>query len=313
MKPLILSLALLCYALLGYSQHERKQVDASPQYRTWQPEFILDKIEYTPELTIFYCRFVAQNNRSGGGMFSPPDDPYAFILKGRVPHKTTYTMHALRNLRRDGVLKAANVVHNSVVLGTNNRAGDSTVFTFEVHFKDLPLDLAEADLIEGKGQEFNTSNFNCFNIQLKTWPTDKPAKEPPAVAASPAPELPKSVQQASDLTCNEQLVLSGLQFHDNSTRFKGEVAARQTLHQLFDYLKAHPQTTVTLYGHTDVFGDADRNLELSKQRVYTVQRWLSSMGIAADRIENKWFGAQQPLYPEGNALNRRVEIRLHCP
>lgn len=322
MKALSFSLLfLLLGSIWGYSQTERHYIDSKPQYRPWQSMFILDQIEYTPQTTIFYCRFVANNKTSGGGMFSPPDADYAFVLKGKKPYKTVYKMSALKNLRRDGILEATNVVKNSVVLGTNNKSGGETVFTFEVHFDDLPLDLASADLIEGEGQEFNTNNFNCFDIQLQTW--SLPRIEDNAPKNTLVPEYPKpqpnnperlpNLKTANDLQCGKQLVLNGLQFRDNSTDFKGEIAAKRTLFWIFQYLKEHPESILTLYGHTDVFGDPERNLELSKQRVIKVQRWLSMHGIPTRRVQYEFFGSKRPLYPKGNALNRRVEIRIDCP
>jgi outer membrane protein OmpA-like peptidoglycan-associated protein len=121
-----------------------------------------------------------------------------------------------------------------------------------------------------------------------------------------------SATTQEEINCEEVLLLPNIQYHDNTARFKGEIAAKQTLFAIFDYMKAHPSTTLTLYGHTDVFGEEERNLELSKERVVGIQRWLSSKGIQASRIQYEWFGSLHPLHPAGSLENRRVEIKLTC-
>jgi outer membrane protein OmpA-like peptidoglycan-associated protein len=53
-------------------------------------------------------------------------------------------------------------------------------------------------------------------------------------------------------------------------------------------------------------------MELSKQRAYKVQRWLSMMGISPFRIDVEYYGSQQPMVKEGSPLNRRVEMFIKC-
>jgi outer membrane protein OmpA-like peptidoglycan-associated protein len=120
------------------------------------------------------------------------------------------------------------------------------------------------------------------------------------------------LHRAEDFVCGEVLILDKIKFHDNSTKFKGMIAANQTLFLIFQHMKAYPNTTLTLYGHTDVFGPAERNMELSKQRVIKIQRWLSMYGIKAHRINYEWFGAARPLVEGGGISNRRVEIKMSC-
>ncbi len=108
------------------------------------------------------------------------------------------------------------------------------------------------------------------------------------------------------------MVLDKLKFHDNTTQFKGMIAARRTVNLIFQYMKDNPSSTLTLYGHTDIFGPKERNMELSKSRVIKIQRWLTMYGIHPRRISYEWFGPEQPLNPAGSPINRRVEVLLHC-
>ena len=70
---------------------------------------------------------------------------------------------------------------------------------------------------------------------------------------------------------------------------------------------------VRIVGHTDSFGDAAINKELSLQRAETVGRMLvDSFGIQPDRIATEGFGEEQPIASnatiEGRRANRRVEV-----
>jgi hypothetical protein len=77
----------------------------------------------------------------------------------------------------------------------------------------------------------------------------------------------------------------------------------------------HPEIKrVRVEGHTDNKGSAAYNVKLSQQRADSVIKWLSSHGIAADRLVAKGMGLVNPIVPndtEANrALNRRVEFHI---
>jgi OmpA-OmpF porin, OOP family len=77
----------------------------------------------------------------------------------------------------------------------------------------------------------------------------------------------------------------------------------------------HPEIKrVRVEGHTDNKGAAAYNEKLSQQRADSVIKWLSSHGIAAERLVAKGMGLTTPLVAndtEANrALNRRVEFHI---
>lgn len=121
-----------------------------------------------------------------------------------------------------------------------------------------------------------------------------------------------TLESTQQIQCGKIFRLDNIQFHDNTSNFKGIVAAKQTMFVIFDYLKANPKATVELHGHSDIFGNQEQNKVLSRERVIKIQRWLSMKGIHRDRITYKAFGSTQPIDPEGNPANRRVEARFDC-
>jgi outer membrane protein OmpA-like peptidoglycan-associated protein len=103
---------------------------------------------------------------------------------------------------------------------------------------------------------------------------------------------------------------SGLLFMINSASLSE--AARTNLEKVAGVFVKYPETNILIEGHTDDTGPADFNMELSKKRAYSVSEFLQSKGVAASRMQIKWYGATQPKFPntsdENRAKNRRVEV-----
>jgi outer membrane protein OmpA-like peptidoglycan-associated protein len=87
------------------------------------------------------------------------------------------------------------------------------------------------------------------------------------------------------------------------------------LDKLIKTLNANPSYHVNVYGYADSQGPDDKNIQLSKDRIDTVVKYLESKGIAASRmIQQKAFGEAKPVASndteEGRLRNRRVEFEI---
>lgn len=86
------------------------------------------------------------------------------------------------------------------------------------------------------------------------------------------------------------------------------------LDELVAMMKINTKIQIQLEGHTDALGNAKANMDLSQDRVDAVKKYLTSKGIAKDRVNTKAFGGTKPLSrektEEARALNRRVEMRV---
>lgn len=80
------------------------------------------------------------------------------------------------------------------------------------------------------------------------------------------------------------------------------------LNQLAQLMHDNPTLKIRLEGHTDVLGDFDTNLELSRNRVKEVKAYLVKKGIDAGRIDTIGYGASRPLIKKSADQNRRVEL-----
>ncbi len=89
-------------------------------------------------------------------------------------------------------------------------------------------------------------------------------------------------------------------------------SAYTELNRLAIALQASPATEVRLEGHTDNVGPADKNQQLSEDRVAEVKRYLVGRGVDEKRIATVGFGGSKPKYgnerEETRRLNRRVEL-----
>jgi outer membrane protein OmpA-like peptidoglycan-associated protein len=108
-------------------------------------------------------------------------------------------------------------------------------------------------------------------------------------------------------------ILEQPKFDFNKAAIKKE--SDSLLTEVAKLMTEHPEIKkVRIEGHTDNVGSADYNKKLSQQRADAVMKWLSSHGIAADRLKAVGMGKERELVPnttEANrALNRRVEFHI---
>lgn len=86
------------------------------------------------------------------------------------------------------------------------------------------------------------------------------------------------------------------------------------LDNLVTLMTDNPTMEIRLEGHTDVIGDHAANLQLSKDRVAEVRKYLVRKGIEAGRIQATGYGDTRPLVAKGTdeqrKVNRRVEFAI---
>ncbi|MCS6900626.1 MAG: OmpA family protein, partial [Polyangiaceae bacterium] len=91
--------------------------------------------------------------------------------------------------------------------------------------------------------------------------------------------------------------------------------SKATLDQLKEFLDKNPQVTLLrIEGHTDSDGDDNMNLKLSGERALAVVTYLTSQGIARDRLLAVGFGETKPVAPNDTPANkeqnRRTEFHI---
>lgn len=88
--------------------------------------------------------------------------------------------------------------------------------------------------------------------------------------------------------------------------------AREKLAKVCGILLIANSYDLSIEGHTDNIGSDAFNQKLSDQRAGVVQGYLSSCGLAQEKLSSQGFGKTQPIAPNntnaGRQQNRRVEI-----
>ena len=132
----------------------------------------------------------------------------------------------------------------------------------------------------------------------------------PAPAPEPAPAPVEQKQEAPPAPV-PSFDYSNVQFEFNSAVLK--TASYATLDQMGQEMKQFPDVKFNLNGHASIEGTASHNMTLSVDRANSVKAYLVNMGVPAENLETKGFGANEPVASndneEGRALNRRVEIK----
>lgn len=92
---------------------------------------------------------------------------------------------------------------------------------------------------------------------------------------------------------------------------------RSVLDQFAASLQEHTGTRITIIGHTDSTGNDAINNPLSVNRAASTRDYLTSRGVASNRISIDGRGSREPIASndtqEGKARNRRVEIFVAEP
>jgi outer membrane protein OmpA-like peptidoglycan-associated protein len=105
--------------------------------------------------------------------------------------------------------------------------------------------------------------------------------------------------------------IHGINFDFASDQIRAD--SEPVLKEIADALKAHPEWTLRVEGHTDNIGGDAFNLDLSKRRAEAVkQELVTHHETSPARLSTAGFGASRPKESndtlEGRARNRRVEL-----
>lgn len=107
-------------------------------------------------------------------------------------------------------------------------------------------------------------------------------------------------------------VIAGIEFDLGKATIRP--ASNGILNEAAGVLQQYPALRVSVSGHTDNVGDRKHNLELSEQRADAVKQYLVSQGIAANRVETRGAGPDEPVADNkqaaGRQKNRRIEFKL---
>jgi peptidoglycan-associated lipoprotein len=149
----------------------------------------------------------------------------------------------------------------------------------------------------------------------KKKPAPPPSAPPPATAPTttnppPPPPPPPPPRDNPTRTPTEEEIFAGKSleqlngehplgdayFDLDSSEIRSD--ARPILQKDADWMKRWSSTKVTIEGHGDSRGSAEYNLALGSRRATAVRDYLTSLGIAGDRVQIVSKGKEQPVCSE---------------
>jgi outer membrane protein OmpA-like peptidoglycan-associated protein len=145
--------------------------------------------------------------------------------------------------------------------------------------------------------------FSVFNSKRSyNEPRHKPTprrEEPKVISTVPTGKF-------SDVAINRPVTLQNIYFELTKADLLPQSNAE--LDEVVQWMRQNPNVSIRLEGHTDKIGDADKNLQLSRERVNAVREYLMVKGISGMRIEVKGYGDTRLVCPSPCERNRRVEM-----
>jgi outer membrane protein OmpA-like peptidoglycan-associated protein len=104
-----------------------------------------------------------------------------------------------------------------------------------------------------------------------------------------------------------ELVFEDVYFDFDRSTLRPE--ALRLLDDAIAKLQANPTRTVVIEGHTCNIGTAEYNLALGDRRATSVREYLTSRGIAANRLQVRSYGEERPKYDNAREETRRLNRR----
>ncbi|HVS03358.1 MAG TPA: peptidoglycan-associated lipoprotein Pal [Thermoanaerobaculia bacterium] len=117
------------------------------------------------------------------------------------------------------------------------------------------------------------------------------APTPAVGTASPADPLAGDLDAVNEYL-RQQGLLGAVYFDYDSADLRAE--ARERLAQNARFLLEHPQFVVAIEGHCDERGTAEYNLALGDRRATSTRSFLTTLGVAGERLRTISYGEERP-------------------
>jgi len=178
------------------------------------------------------------------------------------------------------------------------------------HKIDIAAAQAQTRLLEDERKDLIEAREKA-RLDSRTLEADIARSEADA-ARRQAEELQRQIAELNAKTTERGLVVTLGDVLFETARSELKESAIINLSKLSAFLTQYPERTVTIEGHTDSVGSDDYNLGLSQRRANSVQQFLVSQGIAANRLTAIGKGENFPVASNdsssGRQMNRRVEV-----
>ena len=249
------------------------------------------------------------------------NDLKAFLQKSEHSLKVD-----IRKLQRNSFKELLHKHYNSDLINKYNRYGRGVAYSFNAF-----ITLANGKDIQEQAEiPMEYIKYGSIKLDINTNVLLKWAEEPhkfkifqqkPKEKINEkeiVKEVVKDVIKEDEITeTNFKEVEIGKPFALKNVLFKISTAellpdSKPELDNLAKFMQENTSVEIQLEGHTDIEGNAQGNMNLSKSRVEVIRNYLMKNKINKKRIKLKWFGASKPLRTDGTYEDRKINRRVEC-
>jgi len=247
---------------------------------------------------------------------APPKrvDPYTFYADYENQELRTRGYFPTQEVRREFIKQARNVFSGEKFIDDGLRIASGEPAHWQSVINQLLKNLKK--LQRGR---LEISNYNIRLTGLvNTTKTKESLKEliPQLLKHHYHLQLYVQAADTQSLVCQRKFnVLLGskaIGFAPNSARI--QIKSYSLLERLITVAKSCPEAKITIAGHTDALGDAEKNQQLSQQRAEAVRTYLIKNGIEEQLIKAIGYGEAKPIASNDTAAsrakNRRIEFLI---
>jgi peptidoglycan-associated lipoprotein len=148
---------------------------------------------------------------------------------------------------------------------------------------------------------FTVACGNPPNPPPAKWTSENPSAPPSTAAAKPAPAKPEANKDSSlealrrgEAAGSGPMADIGFDFDSAALSEK----ARGILKTNAEWLKANPAVKAQVEGHCDERGTAEYNMALGAKRAQAAMDYLTTLGVAANRLSTVSYGEEIPVCRE---------------
>jgi peptidoglycan-associated lipoprotein len=154
-----------------------------------------------------------------------------------------------------------------------------------------------------------------LDVETTTVETPAPAQEVEAPAiAEPMDEVEDPLLSEDLQIVNQELIRRGFSpdvyFQYDESTLSSE--ARDNLARNAELLRTRPEFSLMIEGHADERGTNEYNLALGERRANAVRDYLTSLGVAGDRVRTLSYGEERPACNDSSescwSQNRRAHM-----
>lgn len=156
---------------------------------------------------------------------------------------------------------------------------------------------------------------SAATVKQQQAPKTEPARPAPSktetTEPTPVPQPPKAEESAQGAKATAAATaFQTIYFDFDKSDLRQD--ARDLLNKNAEVMMKNSNLKVRIEGHCDERGSAEYNLALGERRAKSVQQYLTTLGVAADRLTVISYGKEKPAV-EGNneaafSKNRRAEF-----